>query len=58
MLGHVFSMLEFKIILIELLSKFRFDATPETKGIVAFINPSPLFRPKCGLNVKVSRLSS
>ena len=56
-IGQVFSMLEFKIILIELLSKFKFEATPETEGKVALVNPSPLLRPKGGLHVKISRLS-
>jgi cytochrome P450 len=56
-IGQVFAMLEFKAILIELLSKFRLDATPEMEGDVALVNPSLLLRPKGGLNVKISRLS-
>jgi hypothetical protein len=50
-------MLEFRAILIELLSKFRLDATSEMEGDVALVNPSLLLRPKGGLNVKISRLS-
>jgi cytochrome P450 len=53
-IGRVFSMIEFKIIVIEIVSKFRFEAV-ETEKIV-LINPSPLLRPKGGLKVKVSRV--
>lgn len=54
-IGRVFSMLEFKIILIEIISKFSFDSL-ETDEVV-LINPSPLLRPKGGMKVKVSRLA-
>jgi len=53
-LGRVWSALEFKIILIEILSKFRFAAIG-TEDVV-LINPSPLLRPKEGMKVKVERL--
>ncbi|KAK0649244.1 cytochrome p450 monooxygenase [Cercophora newfieldiana] len=55
-IGRVFSMMEFKIILVEILSKFQFDAV-ETEEIV-LVNPSPLLRPSGGLRAKVSRLPS
>jgi cytochrome P450 len=53
-LGKVWSALEFKIILIEVLSKFRFTAI-ETENVL-LLNPSPLLRPKDGMKVKVERL--
>ena len=49
--------MELKVILIELVSKFRFEAIGqvETRDI-ELVSPSALLRPKGGLKVKVSRL--
>lgn len=55
-IGRVFSMLEFKIILIEAVNRFAFDGL-ETDDRVVLINPSPLLRPKGGMKVRVSRLA-
>lgn len=53
-IGRLFGMLEFKTLVIEMISKFRFEAV--VKGEIVLVNPGPLLRPKGGLEVKVSRL--
>jgi cytochrome P450 len=55
--GKIMSLIEFKIIMIELVSKFEFEALEniETEAI-ELVNPSPLLRPKGGLKVRVKRL--
>ena len=53
-IGRVFSMIEFKIILIEMLSKFKFEALGTEK--IMLINPSPLLHPSGGLRARVRRL--
>ncbi len=56
-IGRAFSMLEFKIILIELVSKFRFEAVdPRMAHEIKLVNPSPMLRPDGGLRVRVERL--
>ena len=52
-IGRQFTVLEFKSIIIELVSKFRFEKVGE--GEVELINPSVLLRPKGGLKIKVVR---
>ncbi|KAB5546919.1 cytochrome P450 [Coniochaeta sp. 2T2.1] len=52
-IGRQFTVLEFKTIIIELVSKFRFEKVGE--GEVELINPSVLLRPKGGLKIKVVR---
>ncbi|KAH8907658.1 cytochrome P450 [Coniochaeta sp. PMI_546] len=52
-IGRVFTMIEFKAIIIELVSKFRFEKI--TEGEIELINPSVLLRPRGGLKVKVVR---
>jgi cytochrome P450 len=52
-IGRVFSTIEFKIILVEILSKFQFESVSTEK--IVLINPSPLLRPSGGLRAKVSR---
>ena len=52
-LGRVWSGLEFKMIMIEILSKFSF-ASMETDEVI-LINPSPILRPKGGMKVRVER---
>jgi len=47
-------MIEFKIILIEMLSKFKFEALGTEK--IMLINPSPLLHPSGGLRARVRRL--
>ncbi|OLN87193.1 Cytochrome P450 709B2 [Colletotrichum chlorophyti] len=54
-IGRVFAVLEMKMILVELLSRFRFEAAVDAKDIT-YVNPSPAIRPKGGLKVKVHRL--
>ncbi|KAK3339637.1 cytochrome P450 [Lasiosphaeria hispida] len=53
-IGRVFSMLEFKAVLIEMVAKFCFEAVDGTDNIV-LVNPSPLLRPKGGFHVRVRR---
>lgn len=52
-IGRVFTMIEFKAIMIELVSKFRFETVG--RGGIELINPSVLLRPRGGLEVKVVR---
>ncbi|KAF2178024.1 cytochrome P450 [Zopfia rhizophila CBS 207.26] len=53
-IGKVFTMFEFKAILIEIMSKFTFEPTNREK--IVLVNPSPLLRPRGGLRVRVKRL--
>ena len=55
-MGKVFTMVEFKIIMIEILSNFSFEPADKSGGEVEVVNPSPVLRPKGGLRVKVRRL--
>jgi cytochrome P450 len=52
-IGRVFTMIEFKTIMIEVVSKYRFEKVG--KGDIELINPSVLLRPRGGLKVKVVR---
>jgi cytochrome P450 len=52
-IGRAFTVIEFKAIMIELVSKFRFEKVGE--GEIELINPSVLLRPRGGLKVKVVR---
>ncbi|OIW30733.1 cytochrome P450 [Coniochaeta ligniaria NRRL 30616] len=52
-IGRVFTMIEFKAIMVEIVSKFRFEKVG--KGDIELINPSVLLRPRGGLKVKVIR---
>lgn len=52
-IGRVFAMTQFKAIMIEVVSKFRFEKIGDEKPEV--INPSVLLRPRGGLKVKVVR---
>ena len=51
-----FAMIEFKVIPIEIFSRFTFEAA--YAGPVEVINPCPLLRPKGGLHVKVHKTPS
>ncbi|PHH80715.1 hypothetical protein CDD80_63 [Ophiocordyceps camponoti-rufipedis] len=51
-IGRVFSEVEFKLLLVELVAKFQFEAVSLDK--VALFNPSMALRPK-GYKVKISR---
>ncbi|KXX74106.1 Cytochrome P450 4F5 [Madurella mycetomatis] len=56
-IGRTLSMLEFKIILIELVSTFDFEGIGNTKGSeMKLINPSPMLRPDGGIRVRVKRV--
>lgn len=55
-IGRTLSMLEFKIILIELVSTFDFEGISNTKASeMKLINPSPMLRPDGGIRVRVKR---
>jgi cytochrome P450 len=57
-IGRVFAMIEFKVTLIEIVSKFQFEAV-EGSGVdeeILLVNPSPLLRPSGGLKARVRRL--
>jgi cytochrome P450 len=53
-IGKVMTVIEFKVILIEMVSKFDFEIM-ET-GEVELVNPSPLLRPKGGMKVRARRV--
>jgi cytochrome P450 len=55
-IGRVMTIIEFKVILIELLAKFEFEAVG-LGGEPELMNPSPLLRPKDGMKVRLKRLS-
>ena len=58
-IGKAMSMLEFKAILVEIVSRFEFELVGHKAGEkVAVLNPSPLLRPKGGMRVKVKRVTS
>ncbi|KAK4209399.1 cytochrome P450 4F5 [Rhypophila decipiens] len=57
-IGKAFSMLEFKILLIELVSRFRFARVEGDNRLVSeieVVNPSPMLRPLGGLRMRVER---
>ncbi|GAB1316901.1 Cytochrome P450 monooxygenase FUM15 [Madurella fahalii] len=55
-IGKTLSMLEFKIILVELVSTFEFEAIDNIKASeIKLINPSPMLRPDGGITVRVKR---
>ncbi|KAF9878823.1 cytochrome P450 [Colletotrichum karsti] len=54
-IGKAFSMLEMKILLVEVLSKFRFEAVVDEKDMV-LMNPSLTLRIQGGLKARVTRL--
>ncbi|KAF6822288.1 Cytochrome P450 709B2 [Colletotrichum musicola] len=53
-MGRVFAMLEMKMVLVEVLSKFRFEPEVEQEDIV-LVNPCPALRVSGGLKVRVRR---
>jgi len=55
-IGKAMTMLEFKIILIELVSRFEFEAVDKV-GEMKLVNPSTLLRPEGGIRVRVRRLT-
>ena len=56
-IGKAMTMIELKVILIELVSKFRFEPIGQVKAQdIELLNPSALLRPKGGLKVRVSKL--
>jgi len=52
-IGRAFTFIEFKAIMIEIVSKFKFEKVGE--GEVEVVNPSVVLRPRGGLKVKVVR---
>jgi cytochrome P450 len=56
-IGKAMTLLEFKMIFVELVSKFDIQAVVEGAkvGNIEYINPSPLLRPEGGLKVRVRR---
>ncbi|TIC97250.1 Cytochrome P450 72A13 [Colletotrichum higginsianum] len=54
-IGKVFALLEIKVLLVEMLSNFKFEAAVDPEDIV-LVNPSPVLRPQGGLKVRVSPL--
>jgi cytochrome P450 len=56
-IGRAMTMLEFKIILVELVSRFDLEAVVPGATIanIKYLNPSPLLRPEGGLRVRVER---
>jgi len=58
-IGRAFAMLEYKILLIELVSRFRFnrvDGDDRMAHEIKLVNPSPMLRADGGLRVMVERL--
>ncbi|KAK3354034.1 cytochrome P450 [Lasiosphaeria hispida] len=56
-IGKAMTMLEFKIILIELVSGFDLEAVGDARmSEIKLINPSPLLRPEGGIRVRVRRV--
>lgn len=58
-IGRAFSMLEFKILLIEVVSRFRFcrvEGDERMAHEIKLVNPSPMLRPDGGLRVRVEKL--
>ncbi|TKW48220.1 Cytochrome P450 72A13, partial [Colletotrichum tanaceti] len=54
-IGKVFALLEIKVLLVEMLSNFVFEAAVDPADIV-LVNPSPVLRPQGGLKVRVRPL--
>jgi cytochrome P450 len=56
--GNAMFMLEYKVILIQLVSNFNLDATGHARmEEINVINPSALLRPEGGLRVRVKRVT-
>ncbi len=55
-IGKMLTMMEFKLVLLEIVSKFEFEALGDVGGNIELVNPSPLLRPKGGLKVRVKWL--
>jgi cytochrome P450 len=56
-IGKAMTMIELKVILVELVSKFRFEAIEQVETQeIQLVSPSALLRPKGGLKVKVARI--
>jgi len=55
-IGRVFSIMEFKAILIKMITNFAFEPVPGQS--ITLINPSALLRPKGGLKVRIRRLTA
>ncbi|KAH8899756.1 cytochrome P450 3A5 [Thozetella sp. PMI_491] len=59
-IGKNFGLMEFKILLIEVLSKFRFGMTPQLEALEGKTpevrNPAPSLRPKGELQVRIEKL--
>ncbi|KAK1996776.1 cytochrome P450 [Colletotrichum falcatum] len=51
-IGKVFALLEVKVLLVEMLSNFRFEAA-EDPADIKLVNPSPVLRPQGGLKVRI-----
>ncbi|KAK1593720.1 cytochrome P450 [Colletotrichum navitas] len=56
-IGRVFALLKIKVLLVEMLSNFRFEAAESPKDIV-LVNPSPVLRPQGGLKIKILPLKA
>ncbi|KAK5651356.1 hypothetical protein OQA88_12589 [Cercophora sp. LCS_1] len=55
-IGKAMTVLEFKLIMIELVTKFEFEGMDDRKAHdIRLINPSPMYRPDGGLRVRVRR---
>ena len=52
-IGKVMTVMQFKVIMVEMVSRFDFQMAQE--GELQFVNPSPVLRPRGGLKVKVTR---
>ncbi|KAK1960921.1 cytochrome P450 [Colletotrichum sublineola] len=51
-IGKVFALLEIKVLLVEMLSNFKFETAEDPKDI-QLVNPSPVLRPQGGLKIKI-----
>lgn len=57
-IGKAMSVLEFKLIVMELVSKFEFESLDgKTAEQMRLINPSPMLRPDGGLKVRVRKVT-
>ncbi|KAK1622611.1 cytochrome P450 [Colletotrichum phormii] len=56
-IGKGFALIEIKVLFMEILSNFKFEAAVDPKDI-ELVNPSPVLRPKGGLKMKVRRLEA
>lgn len=57
-IGRMFGIIEMKVILVEMISKFRFVKMEGVNGDedIELANPNPILRPKGGLKVRVLRV--